>query len=150
MTIDALGGGTALASTLAGLTGPAREVTRARPPEPVESPEPVEPREHVEKDGEPSANTTRQAEIPAEEDQAQDPKSITDLALSANEVARHQSATRLSILYDQDIDLFISRRVDPESGDVVRQFPYEEQLERIRIFAEQNHNDAGARLDLSV
>ncbi len=150
MTIDALGGGTALKSSIAGLIGPAREITRVQPPEPVEPPNPVEPPKPVEKDQEPYAAATEQAEISSEEEQAQDPKSITDLALSANEIVREQSATRLSILYDQDIDLFISRRVDPESGDVVRQFPYEEQIERIRIFADQNRRDTGARLDLSV
>ncbi len=150
MTIDALGGGTALTSTLAGLTGSGRDRTRAQPPESIEKGQ-----EPIEATIEPPENASRPEDASRPEnglktEQAAESRSLDDIVEAAAENAREAAATRLSILYDQDIDLFISRRVDPESGEVVRQFPYEEQLERARIFAEQNREDTDQRLDLSV
>jgi len=138
MTIDALGGGTALTSTLAALTGSARDRARVQPPEPIEKDQEV-----AEAKVEPPENASR-------DEQSADPKSISDIAGEVAKNTQDSALTQLSILYDQDIDLFISRRIDPESGDVVRQFPYEEHLERARTFAEQNREDAEERLDLSV
>jgi len=142
MTIDALGGGTALTSTLAGLTGPAAERVRAQPTQAAE------------KDHKPAKAVVEGPEAPAEaaaeDESAAEVKSVDDIAGTPVERDREAAPTNLSILYDQDIDLFISRRVDPESGEVVRQFPYEEQLEVIRVFAEKSREDSEDHLDLSV
>ena len=138
MTVDALGGGTALTSSLASLTGSARDRARAQPPEAAEE-------------------NQRSAEVKAEPDEpaagkepAEDAKSIAEIASGIAEEARETVPTQLSILYDRDIDLFISRRVDRESGEIVRQFPYEDHLERLRTLNAQRDEDSSKRLDLSV
>ena len=139
MTIEALGGGTALTSTLAGLAARSvQDAARARSPDPVEDAR--DPIEEAVESTDPSS----------EEETAVEPIAADDIARSVAETANDATPTRLSVLYDQDIDLFISRRVDPESGEVVRQFLYEEHLERIRIFAEQQDKASGTRLDLRV
>lgn len=138
MTVDALGGGTALTSSLASLTGSARERARPQPAEPAEQDQ-------------------RSAEINVEPDEAaagketaEEAKSIAEIANGLAEEARAATPTQLSILYDQDIDLFISRRIDRESGEIVRQFPYEDHLERLRTLDAQRDEEPSERLDLSV
>jgi len=63
------------------------------------------------------------------------------------EASRPLAHTRLSILYDKDAELFITRQVEKGSGEVVHQFPYEEQVARIRYFLDQMREDREARLD---
>lgn len=138
MTIDALSGGTALTGTLAGLTGSVREIARAQPTEPVK------------KEKTPAEQPIEKTDQAPEERQAADPIPAAEIARALAREFQEDANTRLSILYDQDIDLFISRRVDPESGEVLRQFPYEEHLERIRLFAERNRDGAEHSLDLSI
>ena len=58
--------------------------------------------------------------------------------------------TRLSILYDQDIDRFVSRQVEEETGEVVRQFPYEEQVERMRFFMTSMSDGQSGGLDVKA
>ena len=138
MTVDALGGGTALTSSLASLTGSARERVRPQPSEPAQQDQ-------------------RSAEINVEPDEAvagkesaEEAKSIAEIANGLAEEARTAAPTQLSILYDRDIDLFISRRIDRESGEIVRQFPYEDHLERLRTLDAQRDEEPSERLDLSV
>ena len=141
MTIDALGGATALTSSLAALTRAAPEPAR------LESSKPPEPKQADRRNQRPKAVPAAAEEKPEDTE----PKARDALAdIRANQRTESANTTHLSILYDKDIDLFISRRVDPESGEVVRQFPYEDHLERLRIFAAQDRAEAEDNVDLSV
>ena len=66
------------------------------------------------------------------------------------EEVRGLAQTRLSILYDEDAELFVSRIIDKGSGDVVSQYPYETQIARIRFFVEQLSEADEDRLDVTV
>jgi uncharacterized FlaG/YvyC family protein len=66
------------------------------------------------------------------------------------EEIRGLAQTRLSILYDKDADLFVSRMIDNSTGDVVSQYPYESQIARIRFFAERLNEAPEERLDVIV
>lgn len=141
MAIDALGGETALTSTLASLTGSARDRARPQAPEAIKNDQPAD-RPKPEK-----------PETDPEIAQSADRQSVAEIASEAAEEARNDASaqpTHLSILYDREIDLFISRRVDRESGEVVRQFPYEDHLERMRTLTAQRGDDAEERVDLKV
>ena len=106
---------------------------------------------------EPAQQDQRSVEINVEPDEAaagkgsaEEAKSIAEIANGLAEEARTAAPTQLSILYDRDIDLFISRRIDRESGEIVRQFPYEDHLERLRTLDAQRDEEPSERLDLSV
>ena len=45
---------------------------------------------------------------------------------------RSLTQTRLSIRYDDDAQLFVSSNIDKDSGEVVHQYPPENQVDRIR------------------
>ena len=138
MAIDALGGETALTSTLASLTGSARDRARPQTPETTENDQPAD---------------RAKPETDPEIAQSADRQSVAEIASQAAEQARSETSaqpTHLSILYDREIDLFISRRVDRESGEIVRQFPYEDHLERMRTLTAQRGDAAEERVDLKV
>lgn len=62
---------------------------------------------------------------------------------------RGLTQTRLSILYDEEADLFVSRIIDKGTGEVVSQYPHESRLARVRFFAERR-DEARQRLDVTV
>jgi uncharacterized FlaG/YvyC family protein len=66
------------------------------------------------------------------------------------EEVRGPAQTRLSILYDEDAELFVSRIIDKVSGEIVSQYPYETQIARIRFFVEQLSEAREDRLDVTV
>ena len=66
-----------------------------------------------------------QAESP-EAKQARSERQLADLG-----------GTRLSILHDDEADRFVYRSVDAESREVERQYPTDDDLERITLFREQ-------------
>ncbi len=140
MTIDALGGATALTSSLAALTRAAPD--RARPDSP-------EPRAAENQDRANQSSKTI-AEAVAEKPDRTEVEARDDKAQFQAKSAKTESATHLSILYDKDIDLFISRQVDPDSGEVVRQYPYEDHLERLRSFAAQDRAKSEESVDVKV
>ena len=67
----------------------------------------------------------QQAESP-EAKQARSERQLADLG-----------GTRLSILHDDEADRFVYRSVNAESREVERQYPTDDDLERITLFREQ-------------
>ena len=130
MAVDSLTGGTAFSATFVAQATAAREAVRVRPEsEPAEAIR--DPQQDVEE-----ADTKPREQASA----------VAEARRDFAESAVTGGATKLSIRYDEDIDVFISARIEPETGEVVRQFPYEEQLERIRLFKETNDS----KLDVSA
>lgn len=140
MTVHALGGETALTISLAALPRAAHDRARPEPAEP-KAPDPKDDRTRS------SENATKPIDAGAEARDAEAANAPSEISEDREPAL---TATQLSVLYDKDIDRFISRRIDPQSGEVVRQFPYEEHLERLRQFAAQAREDADDRLDVRV
>ena len=59
-------------------------------------------------------------------------------------------ATRLSILYDTDSSQFVSRSVDADIGEVVKQYPAESALRRVAANTQRRLEAAAAALDITV
>lgn len=59
-------------------------------------------------------------------------------------------ATRLSILYDADSSQFVSRSVDADIGEVVKQYPAESALRRVAANTQRRLEAAAAALDITV
>lgn len=82
-----------------------------------------------------------------------DQNSVTETAEAIREVRESfgsQPTTRLSILFDKQAGLFISRSLDAETGEVLRQFPPESVVKRVTALAEQLASKEESELDLEV
>ena len=58
--------------------------------------------------------------------------------------------TRLSIRYDDDAQLFVSRSVDKGSGEVVHQYPPDNQIARIRLLIATIRDEFQSRVDVKA
>jgi uncharacterized FlaG/YvyC family protein len=135
MTIDAVGAGRAFAASprpgnAPGPPGVPRVESSQAPP----AREPDKTRPGKAETAAPSATT----------------KAAREFSKDLHDATAGLTETRLSILYDDDADLFITRSVEKRSGDVVRQYPYEKQVERIRYFLDQLRDAREERVDETV
>lgn len=132
MTIDAVGAGTAFVAT----------------PRPGKGPgPPADPRDassQAPAGGEP--DNARPGDTGAAEPSATT-KAAREFSQVLHDTTGQTTETRLSILYDHDADLFITRSIEKRSGEVVRQYPYEQQVERIKFFVDQLREDRAQRVD---
>lgn len=143
MAIENLSGGTALSTTLVASAASGRGVARTVAP------------------GERGGYTAVATALASEQQEPRTRRHDDVEAPSAKaepERTKPQSAEsplvsdsmRLSILYDRDIDVFVSRSVEEDTGEVVRQFPYETQIERIRHFVKELQEGKVNQLDVSA
>ena len=58
--------------------------------------------------------------------------------------------TRLSIDFDRDVGVYVSRSLDASTGEVVDQFPAETRLRQMKAFAELQRQAAEPVLDETV
>jgi uncharacterized FlaG/YvyC family protein len=135
MAIESLTGATAIASTPVAQATTGKGNARARSEIEPATPAPA-----------PSDTIQSAAEDVEQADSENQTSAVTEARQKFAESSLSSDLTKLSIRYDEDIDVFVSARVEAESGEVVRQFPYEEQIERIRHFQETN----GGKLDISA
>jgi len=61
---------------------------------------------------------------------------------SAPPVAAAMAKTKLSIGFDRDVGVFISRSLDARTGEVIDQYPAEARLRQMKAFAEQQRQAA--------
>ena len=135
MTIDAVRAGTAFPAPPRPGTAPGPPaVPRDASSPPPAGREPEDGRPGEAEKAEPSATT----------------KAAREFSQDLHDEARHLTETRLSILYDHDAELFITRSIEKRSGEVVRQYPYEQQVERIRYFVDQLREARAQRVDETV
>ncbi len=64
--------------------------------------------------------------------------------------ARLAPDTRLSILFDDGSNLFVSRSVENETGEVVKQFPPEQFVKRVTALVERLRLDSKPKLNISA
>lgn len=114
MDVSAIG----IQATLGGVTPPGR--SRFVPPERDEAPAAAEGKTETES----QAPSIADQVAPDDEANASTRKRIAEL--------RSLTQTRLSIRYDDDAQLFVSSNIDKNSGEVVHQYPPENQIDRIR------------------
>ncbi len=83
-------------------------------------------------DGQHVKRPSRSVEGAVAEEKSNDQRvgKLEQLQLAADE-AFEKSDVRLSITYNEESGRFIYRGLDPKTGEVVREFPAEEVLERI-------------------
>ncbi|MCH8181704.1 MAG: hypothetical protein IID55_00830 [Proteobacteria bacterium] len=76
-------------------------------------------------------------DVPAEEVKAERAKAEEAKQARVERQLADLGGTRLSILHDDDADRFVYRSVNAESKEVERQYPTDDDLERITQFREQ-------------
>ncbi len=76
-------------------------------------------------------------DAPAEEVKAEQAKAEEATQARVERQLADLGGTRLSILQDDDADRFVYRSVNAESNEVERQYPTDDDLERITRFREQ-------------
>ena len=90
---------------------------------------------------------------PEARDEAQS-KSVSETTEAIREFSKESGArptTRLSILFDENAALFVSRSVDTQSGEVLDQFPPENVLRRVAAFTERLTENTGQKVvDITV
>lgn len=69
-------------------------------------------------------------------DEEQDQRSPLQKAGENAQQAFEEDQLKVSIRYNEDIDRFVFEGLDPESGEVVKQYPDEEFVARIQSFRE--------------
>lgn len=79
----------------------------------------------------------KKPDAPAEEAQADRAKSDEAKQARVERQLADLGGTRLSILHDDDADRFVYRSLNTESKEIERQYPTDDDLERIAAFREQ-------------
>ncbi len=64
--------------------------------------------------------------------------------------ARLAPDTRLSILFDDGANLFVSRSIENETGEVINQFPPEQAVKRVTALVEKLHAENKPKLSFSA
>lgn len=91
------------------------------------------------RDSDPGANVQleEKPDAPTEEAKAEQAKAEEAKQARVERQLADLGGTRLSILHDDDADRFVYRSVNSESRKVERQYPTDDDLERITLFREQ-------------
>lgn len=86
--------------------------------------------------GESQAANSAEGSVPAKRsEEAQRQTKVSELQQVADQ-AFAEDNVRLSISFEKSIGRFIYRGIDPETGEVVREYPPEEVIERIAAIRE--------------
>ncbi|MDP6352780.1 MAG: hypothetical protein QF926_04360 [Alphaproteobacteria bacterium] len=93
------------------------------------------------------------SDVPEASDGAQT-QTVSETTEAIREFSRESGVrptTRLSILFDENAALFVSRSVDTVSGEVLDQFPPETVLRRVAAFTERLRENAAQKVvDITV
>lgn len=127
---------TGILVTLGGVTPPG--TSRFQPPRRDEAPAAAE----GETETQSQARSIADQVAPDDEAEASTRGRIAEL--------RSLTQTRLSIRYDDGAELFVSTNVDKDSGEVVHQYPPENQIDRIRSLIATIRNDIQAGVDFKA
>ena len=75
---------------------------------------------------------------------------MTDAVRTPAPTTKETPSTRLSILYDRDSNLFVSRSVNADTGEVTEQYPPETVVRRVAANAERFRETIEKLLDITV